>query len=158
MRNVAQISLNRVTRSDLLEIRIYIIGERIDVDTYLAAIAPAGDEKNVEVAHGDVMWVDRAVEAARAAFPAWRDLLPVERGTMPREWAALTQDQAVIMAAEQGKPQAKSLGKIAFGAAFLDWFAAERERCYSETIPSYLPGSQLLIKWQPIGVMAAIAP
>lgn len=162
MKNLAKSALSHLARPDLLETRAYINGEWIDVDSRLAVIDPATNEKIAEVAHCEVIWVDRAVEAAGAAFPAWRDLLPVQRGLILRKWAALTrehaQDLAVIMTAEQGKPLAESLGEISYGAAFLDWFAAEGERCYGETIPSHLAGSQLLTKLQPIGVTAAITP
>ncbi|MCR8932226.1 MULTISPECIES: NAD-dependent succinate-semialdehyde dehydrogenase [unclassified Pseudomonas] len=162
MKNLSKTALNHLARPDLLITRAYINGEWIDADNRLAVTDPATDEKIAEVAHCDVIWVDRAVDAASEAFPAWRDLLPVQRGEILRKWAALTrehaQDLAVIMTAEQGKPLAESLGEISYGASFLEWFAAEGERCYGETIPSHLAGSQLLTKLQPIGVTAAITP
>ena len=68
------------------------------------------------------------------------------------------QDLAVIMTAEQGKPLAESLGEISYAANFLDWFAAEGERAYGETIPSHLPGSRLSVQMQPLGVTVAITP
>ena len=65
---------------------------------------------------------------------------------------------ATIMTAEQGKPFRESQGEIAYAASFLDWFAAEGERSYGETIPSHLPGSRLSVHMQPVGVTAAITP
>jgi succinate-semialdehyde dehydrogenase/glutarate-semialdehyde dehydrogenase/aspartate-semialdehyde dehydrogenase len=67
-------------------------------------------------------------------------------------------DLAVILTAEQGKPLAESKGEIAYAAGFIDWFAAEGERTYGETIPSHLPGSRLSVQMQPIGVTAAVTP
>lgn len=162
MKNLAKNALSQLKRPDLLETRAYINGEWIDDGNRLDVTDPGTDEKIAEVSHCDIVWVDRAVEAASAAFPAWRDLLPVQRGAILRKWAALirehAQDLAVIMTAEQGKPLADSVGEIAYGANFIDWFAAEGERCYGETIPSHLPNSQLMTKLQPIGVTCAITP
>ncbi len=105
---------------------------------------------------------DEAIDAASAALPGWSDRTPVERGGILRAWASLIrkngQDLAIIMTAEQGKPLAEAEGEIAYGASFLDWFAAEGERAYGETPPSHIPGSQLSMQWQPIGVVVAITP
>jgi len=162
MTNIARDALNNLTRKDLLELRAYINGEWVDTDEKLAVVDPATGERIAQVAHCSPVWADRAVEAASAALSGWGQLLPLQRGLILRKWAVLmrghAQDLAVIMTAEQGKPLAESLGEISYGAAFLDWFAAEGERCYGETIPSHLVGSQLLTKLQPIGVTVAITP
>ncbi len=106
--------------------------------------------------------VDRAVAAASAAFPAWRARLPAERGAILRAWAALIRahvgDLAVLMTTEQGKPLPESRYEIDYAAGFLEWFAAEGERAYGETIPSHKPNSLLHVRMQPIGVTAAITP
>lgn len=162
MTNIARDALNNLARQDLLEVRAYINGEWVETDEKLAVVDPATGEHIAQVAHCSPVWADRAVEAASAALAGWGQLLPLQRGLILRQWAQLmrkhAQDLAVIMTAEQGKPLAESLGEISYGAAFLDWFAAEGERCYGETIPSHLSGSQLLTKLQPIGVTVAITP
>jgi succinate-semialdehyde dehydrogenase/glutarate-semialdehyde dehydrogenase len=65
---------------------------------------------------------------------------------------------ARLMTAEQGKPLAESRGEVAYGAAFIDWFADEAKRAYGHTIPSPTPGKRLVTIKQPVGVCAAIAP
>ncbi|WP_211193571.1 NAD-dependent succinate-semialdehyde dehydrogenase [Paraburkholderia sp. UYCP14C] len=106
--------------------------------------------------------VDHAVASARRAFLKWRDLTPLARGQILKSWALLMRqhmdDLAIIMTAEQGKPLAEARGEIAYAASFLDWFAAEGERSYGETIPSHLKGSRLSVDFQPVGVTAAITP
>jgi succinate-semialdehyde dehydrogenase/glutarate-semialdehyde dehydrogenase/aspartate-semialdehyde dehydrogenase len=106
--------------------------------------------------------VDRAVEAAEAAFPTWRALLPVERGAILRRWSALMRDArdelARLMTLEQGKPLAEARDEIDYAAGFLDWFAAEGERAYGEMIPSHKPGSLVTTRMQPIGVAVAVTP
>jgi succinate-semialdehyde dehydrogenase/glutarate-semialdehyde dehydrogenase/aspartate-semialdehyde dehydrogenase len=102
------------------------------------------------------------VDAADAAFPAWRSLLPLERGAILRRWANLMRgerdDLARLMTREQGKPLIESRGEVDYAAGFLDWFAAEGERTYGETIPSHKPNSLLHTRLQPIGIAAAATP
>nr|WP_294865879.1 NAD-dependent succinate-semialdehyde dehydrogenase [uncultured Pseudogulbenkiania sp.] len=162
MKQLAKAALATLRRPDLCETRAYVDGQWVDGEGRHAVDDPATGETIARAAHCEPEWIDRAVDAAARAFPAWRDLLPVQRGAILRRWAALTRehahDLAVIMTAEQGKPLQEALGEIAYGAAFLDWFAAEGERCYGESIPSHLAGSQLVTRMQPIGVTAAVTP
>ncbi|MBD2837812.1 NAD-dependent succinate-semialdehyde dehydrogenase [Pseudomonas sp. JM0905a] len=162
MKNLARAALEKLRRPDLLEKRAYVNGQWIEGEACLAVTDPATDEVIAQVAHCEEAWIDKAVDAAAQAFESWRDVSPVQRGALLRRWAALTRehsyDLAIIMTAEQGKPFKESLGEIAYGANFLDWFAAEAERSYGESIPSHLAGSQLMTKLQPIGVTAAITP
>ncbi|MGY3591813.1 aspartate-semialdehyde dehydrogenase [Bradyrhizobium sp. USDA 4341] len=65
---------------------------------------------------------------------------------------------AILVTCEQGKPLAESRYEIEYGAAFLDWFAAEGERAYGETIPGHRVSSLLQVRMQPIGVAVAITP
>ena len=57
----------------------------------------------------------RAIEAANAAYPAWRALTAKERANILRRWYELMlehqEDLAIIMTAEQGKPLAESRGR-----------------------------------------------
>ncbi|MCP1835589.1 succinate-semialdehyde dehydrogenase/glutarate-semialdehyde dehydrogenase/aspartate-semialdehyde dehydrogenase [Bradyrhizobium sp. USDA 4532] len=67
-------------------------------------------------------------------------------------------DLATLVTSEQGKPLADARHEIAYGAGFLEWFAAEGERAYGETIPSHKLESLLYVRVQPIGVAAAVTP
>lgn len=69
-----------------------------------------------------------------------------------------SEELAVPVTCEQGKPLAEARHEIACGAGFLEWFAAEGERAYGETIPSHKPQSLLQVRMQPIGVVPAITP
>lgn len=162
MKNLTSLALEQLRRPDLFETRAYIDGQWIDGESRLAVTDPATGEVIAKVAHCDAHWVDKAVDAAGSAFVVWRDLLPAQRGAILRRWAALCRehahDLAVLMTVEQGKPLNESLDEVEYGAGFLDWFAAEGERSYGESIPTHLPGSQLSTRLQPIGVTAAITP
>ncbi|HLB97309.1 MAG TPA: NADP-dependent succinate-semialdehyde dehydrogenase [Acetobacteraceae bacterium] len=104
----------------------------------------------------------RAIEAAHRAQPAWRALLAKERSAILRKlndlMLANTEDLAVIMTAEQGKPLSESKGEIAYAASFIEWFAEEGKRIYGDTIPQTGKGRRILVLKEPIGVFAAITP
>src|SRR6478609_2810025 len=162
MRDLSARALKKLKRGDLLESRAFVDGSWRDAAEQIAVVDPATQEAIASVASLPLETVDEAVAAAVAAQKLWRERLPVERGRLLRDWAAAmrsnSDDLAVIMTAEQGKPIAESHGEIAYAAAFLDWFAGEGERSYGETIPSHLPGSRLSVQMQPIGVAAAVTP
>ncbi len=104
----------------------------------------------------------QAIEAAARAFPAWRAMLAKERSAVLRRLFTLmgenTDDLAVIMTAEQGKPLAESRGEIAYAASFIEWFAEEGKRVYGDTIPQPQAGRRIIVTKEPIGVFAAITP
>ncbi len=104
----------------------------------------------------------RAIEAAARAYPAWRGMLAKERAAILRKLSDLmlanTDDLAIIMTAEQGKPLAESKGEIAYAASFIDWFADEAKRVYGDTIPQNARGRRIIVQKEPIGVFAAITP
>ena len=104
----------------------------------------------------------RAIQAAANAFPAWRALLARERSAILRRLFQLmldnTEDLALIMTAEQGKPLAESRGEIAYAASFIEWFAEEGKRVYGDTIPQPQKGRRIIVTKEPIGVFAAITP
>jgi len=104
----------------------------------------------------------RAIEAANRAQPAWRAMLAKERAAILRRlfdlMLANTDDLAIIMTAEQGKPLTESKGEIAYAASFIEWFAEEGKRVYGDIVPQNLKGRRILVTKEPIGVFAAITP
>ena len=104
----------------------------------------------------------RAIEAANAAWPAWRKKTAKERANILRKWFNLMMenqdDLAMLMTAEQGKPLAEAKGEIAYGASFVEWFAEEAKRVYGDTIPQHQPDKRIVVIKEPIGVVAAITP
>ena len=104
----------------------------------------------------------RAIEAAKAAFPAWAAKPAKERAKLLRAWAGLmhanADDLAKLMTAEQGKPLAEAKGEVAYAAAFIEWFADEGRRVYGDVIPTHAGDKRLFALRQPVGVVAAITP
>jgi succinate-semialdehyde dehydrogenase/glutarate-semialdehyde dehydrogenase len=103
-----------------------------------------------------------AIEAANAAFPAWRARTAAERSQLLRRWYELLlenkEDLAILMTAEQGKPLAESRGEITYAASFIEWFAEEGKRVYGDTIPTFQNDKRIVVIKEPIGVCAAITP
>lgn len=62
------------------------------------------------------------------------------------------------MTAESGKPITESLGEIAYGNSFVDWFAEEARRIYGEIVPSPQNSKRIFLTREPIGVAALITP
>ena len=104
----------------------------------------------------------RAIEAANAAWPAWRVKTAKERSIILRKWFDLImanqEDLAVLMTTEQGKPLSESRVEITYGASFIEWFAEEGKRIYGDTIPQHQPDKRIVVIKQPIGVCAAVTP
>ena len=104
----------------------------------------------------------RAIEAANAAWPAWRKKTAKERAAVLRRWHDLilenADDLALIMTTEQGKPLPEAKGEVQFGASFIEWFAEEGKRVSGDTLQSPWPDRRMVITKEPIGVCAAITP
>ncbi|MFP3921546.1 MAG: NAD-dependent succinate-semialdehyde dehydrogenase [Dichotomicrobium sp.] len=123
---------------------------------------PATGDELARVPNFGAAETSAAIDAANAAFPAWRDMLAKERGAVLRRWFDLVQSHAEelahLMSAEQGKPLAEARGEVAYGASFIEYFAEEAKRVYGETIPSPRKDARILVIKQPLGVVAAITP
>ena len=65
---------------------------------------------------------------------------------------------ATILTAEMGKPYQEAKAEIAYGAAFIEWFAEEAKRTYGEIIPAHQENKRISVIKQPIGVVASITP
>jgi succinate-semialdehyde dehydrogenase/glutarate-semialdehyde dehydrogenase len=104
----------------------------------------------------------RAVEAANAAFPAWRKKTAAERSGLLMKLADLirqnTDALATLLTMEQGKPLAESKGEVGGSAAYVQWFAEEAKRAYGDTIPSPWADRRIMVTKEPVGVVAAITP
>ena len=123
---------------------------------------PATGKKLADVANLTAKDAEAAIDAANAAWPAWRSKTGKERSILLRKWFDLLmanqEDLGRIMTAEQGKPFAEAKGEVAYGASFVEWFAEEAKRVNGETLPQFDNNRRLMVLKQPIGVCAAITP
>jgi succinate-semialdehyde dehydrogenase/glutarate-semialdehyde dehydrogenase len=146
----------------LLRQAAYIAGEWVTGATDFPVRNPATGETIARVPDLGAAETRRAIEAANAAWPAWRAKTAKERATVLRRWFELmlahADDLAWLLTSEQGKPLAEASGEVLYGASFVEWFAEEGKRVYGDVIPAPTPDKRLLVLKQPVGVCAAITP
>ncbi|EOH6356773.1 TPA: NAD-dependent succinate-semialdehyde dehydrogenase [Acinetobacter baumannii] len=105
---------------------------------------------------------ERAIEAAKEAWPLWKNKTAKDRSIILKKWFDLiisnADELAFILTSEQGKPLAEAKGEILYAASFIEWFAEEAKRVYGDIIPSPYPDARIVVNKQPIGIVAAITP
>jgi aspartate-semialdehyde dehydrogenase len=123
---------------------------------------PASGESIAWVASLDAAQAGSAVNAAARAFPKWRALLPQQRSAILRKWfeliIAAKDDLAFLMTLEQGKPLKESLGEIDYAASFVEWYAEEAKRMNAENVTSHLPGAEMIVRREALGVAGVVTP
>jgi succinate-semialdehyde dehydrogenase/glutarate-semialdehyde dehydrogenase len=146
----------------LLRDQAYIAGAWCGGAATFPVADPATGEVLARIPELGAAETRRAIEAANAAWPAWRKQTAKQRAAILRKWFDLilanADDLALLMTREQGKPLAEAKGEIAYGASFVEWFAEEGKRVYGDVIPSPAADRRLVVLKQPIGVCAAITP
>jgi len=148
----------------LLGQRCYIAGEWADAvsGATMTVVNPATGAKLGTAPLMGATEARRAIEAAAAAWPAWRAKTAKERSGILRRWFELmmanVDDLALILTSEQGKPLAEARGEVTIGAAYVEWFAEEARRIYGDVIPTIGNDRRLVVIKEPVGVCAAITP
>jgi len=156
--------LGSLFRGELLRTRNFIGGEwrAAGSGAELAVIDPATLERVARVADSGADDALAALDAAQAAFPAWRERTGRERAQLLKKWHALVlahqEDLARIISTEQGKPLAEARGEVLYGASYIEWFAEEATRTHGDLIPEPARGKKLMAVKEPVGVVAAITP
>ena len=139
-----------LTDPTLLRSQLYINGAWVDADNgaTMGVFNPATKEEIIAIPNAGAAETRRAIEAADTAFASWRHVVAKERSAILKRWYALImanqEDLARIMTAEQGKPLAESRGEVAYGAAFVEWFAEEGRRIYGDTISANNPNQRIV--------------
>jgi succinate-semialdehyde dehydrogenase/glutarate-semialdehyde dehydrogenase len=125
-------------------------------------INPANGNVVASVTDMDASDVRKAIDAAHAAWPAYRDMTAKERAAILKRWYALMiehkEELARLMTMECGKVLTESRGEVDYGASFIEWFAEEARRSYGDVIPAHTKDRRLVVVKQSIGVVAAITP
>jgi len=128
----------------------------------LAVEDPSTGEELARVADAGAAEARAAFDAAVAAQPAWAATAPRERGEiLRRAFETITErtdDLALLMTLEMGKPVAESRAEIAYGADFLRWFSEEAVRIRGSWSVAPAGGSRLLTMRQPVGPCLLITP
>jgi len=104
----------------------------------------------------------QAVDAAAAAFPAWSLSSPQQRAEIldlvGSEILARKEELGRLLAREEGKTLAESIGEAARAGQIFKFFAGEALRIPGEKLASTRPGVEVEITREPVGVVGIIAP
>jgi acyl-CoA reductase-like NAD-dependent aldehyde dehydrogenase len=126
----------------------------------LAVLNPATEKPIAQLERAGVEETDRAVAAARAAYPAWRAVKPADRARLLRRVAALVEEHrdglAHLETANVGKPLGDSRWEMGMVADVFHFYAGAVEKHYGETIP--VAGGVDLTFREPLGVVGLIVP
>src|ERR1700738_2375484 len=105
----------------------------------LDVLNPATGSPIAHLDRAGIEETDRAVAAARAAYPAWRAVKPADRARLLRRVAARVEEHGEELArletANVGKPLGDSRWEIGMVADVFHFYAGAVEKHYGETIP-----------------------
>lgn len=139
--------------------RMLIDGELVSANTTFDVINPVDETVAASVPDGDVAAVDRAVAAAKRAWPAWRDTPIEERANVLKAMSRIVAEHAGELAGlliqETGRPHGVAQFELGLCTQFLDYFAGQRldpEILFDE------PQRRVEAHRKPLGVVAAIVP
>lgn len=104
----------------------------------------------------------RALDAAVAAADEWAATAPRRRSEILRTAFEIlqnrTEDVALLMTLEMGKPLPEARAEVAYGAEFLRWFSEEAVRITGRYLPSPEGAGQILVSHLPVGPSYLITP
>jgi len=141
----------------------FIAGEWVDGSGVSLNVNPSNTDDVVgEYAQADAAQVQTAVEAARAAFPAFSRSTPQERHDLllkvSTEILARKDELGRLLAREEGKTLPEGIGEVTRAAQIFDFFAGEVLRIPGEKFASVRPGVDIEVTREPVGVVGIIAP
>jgi aldehyde dehydrogenase (NAD+) len=142
----------------------YIDGEWVDAasgETFESTSPANGEAIGVFPKSGPAD-VDRAVDAAKAAFEEWRLVPAPKRGEILFRFAQRLiekkDDLAELMSREMGKVLAEAGGDVQEAIDMSQYMAGEGRRLFGHTTPSELRDKFNMSVRQPIGVVGVITP
>ncbi len=144
--------------------QLYIGGEWRDAagGETLAVEDPSTGETLVEVADATADDAVAALDACVAVQDEWAQHPPRERGEILRRvfeaMAERSDELALLMTLEMGKPLAESKAEIAYAAEFLRWFSEEAVRIEGRFATAPNGVGRLITMKQPVGPCYAITP
>jgi 1-pyrroline dehydrogenase len=128
----------------------------------LEVINPANDQAIANVPASGGEDVDRAVEAAERAFETWQHTTPQDRSLMLLKLADLLEARADelgrLESQNAGKPVGAAIDEIATCVDLFRFFAGAARVMDGLAANEFLAGHTSIIRRDPIGVVASIAP
>ena len=130
-------------------------------DTY-DVINPATEEVLGKASKASENDVNKALKSAEKGLEVWRKTPPWERAKIIRKIADLMRERTEVLAKwltlEVGKPLAEAAGEVGGAADIFEWNSEETKRIYGQIVESRFENTRMFIKYEPVGVVAALIP
>ncbi len=141
----------------MLVVSMLVNGELVQGSGEAEVVNPATGQAFASCPVPSEAQVDRAVAAAKDAFPAWAAVTPAQREAMLHAAGAIIESHADelarILTQEQGKPLANALREVRGAAATLKRASAAR---LADRTDQDGEGRRIVYRRRPLGVVAAI--
>ncbi|MAR70605.1 MULTISPECIES: CoA-acylating methylmalonate-semialdehyde dehydrogenase [unclassified Halomonas] len=140
----------------------WINGQDLEASRHLPVTNPATGETIRQVADGNADTVKAAIDAAQAAFPAWRDTPPAKRAQVMYRFKALLERDAdrlvQLISEEHGKTLEDAMGELKRGIENVEYACGVPELLKGEYSHNVGPSIDAFSNFQPLGVVAGITP
>jgi RHH-type proline utilization regulon transcriptional repressor/proline dehydrogenase/delta 1-pyrroline-5-carboxylate dehydrogenase len=145
------------------EIPLLIAGAPVTTGAWRESLNPSRPREVVaKVAQADEAAVDRAVQAAVAAGPAWRQTPPAERAEVLFRLAELMQQRRAELAAweviECAKPWREADADVSEAIDYCNYYGREMIRISENRRTRDIPGETNQYFYAPRGVVAVLSP
>lgn len=149
---------------DLVPTKLYINGQWVDAkdNKTLDVFDPATGLKLLSIADASYEDGQKAMQAAHEAQASWAKTAPRVRAELLRtafeKVTAMSDDFAILMSLEMGKPFLEAKGEVAYGAEFLRWFSEEAARINGRYQTAPDGKNRLMVLKKPVGPALLITP
>jgi acyl-CoA reductase-like NAD-dependent aldehyde dehydrogenase len=145
---------------------MHIGGERCEAagGAWFDSLDPASGEHWAQFPRGDARDVDQAVQAAHRAFTTgpWAAMTATQRGRLLNRLgdliAANAERLADLEVRDNGKLKAEMLGQMKYLPQWYWYYGGLADKVEGTVTPIDKPGMLHYTTWEPLGVVAAIAP
>src|SRR5438034_1892477 len=142
----------------------FVAGEWVDSveGGTMEVLNPSTGETIAEVPSATAADVDRAVEAGQRALPEWLETTPQERSELLLKLAAVIDEHADELAQIEsqnvGKPLSYARDEMPVCADNIRFFAGAARILEGRSAGEYMRGYTSMIRREPLGIVAGIAP
>ena len=143
--------------------RNLVAGEWIEGEDATDDINPSNTDEVVgRYARGSKADAERAIAAAKAAFPAWSRSGVQQRYEILKkasdEILARKDELGRLLSREEGKTLAEGIGETVRAGQIFAFFAGEAMRLAGDLVPSVRPGVEVMVEREAVGVVGLITP
>jgi (Z)-2-((N-methylformamido)methylene)-5-hydroxybutyrolactone dehydrogenase len=144
--------------------QLYINGSFVDAADSFESIDPATAQPWAQMPAASEADVNRAVEAAHAAFlhPAWAGMTATQRGKLLYRLSDLvtlhTDRLAELESRDTGKIIRETKALVGYVSEYYRYFGGLADKLHGAHLPIDKPDMEVFLRREPIGVVAAVVP